>query len=104
MTHEILGSVLNSAVELQVLAIGIALGVVIALLWENHRTVAMFILGFTIAMTVGQTLTPWAPSYAASVAERPLATKPWYVLVPMTLVLYLGVPILDRIRTRGAIP
>lgn len=100
MTHEILGSVLNSPVEKEVLAMGVVTGIVLMVLWDDHRNVAMLILGFVIAMTVGQTLTPWSPSYAASVSERPLATKPWYFLIPMTVVVNLGVPALRAFRTR----
>lgn len=84
---------MNSAAEVQLLWLGIVVGVIMVLLWEDHHDAAMIILGFCLAMTIGQTLTPWTPSYKEFVDQRPLAAKPWYFLLPMTITVSMGVPL-----------
>lgn len=104
MTHSTINSVLSNTVELQLLALGLCYGLLLVVLWDPYREVAMFLLGFALAMAVGQTLTPWAPSYSAIVEQRPLAAKPWYFLVPLTAVLNIGVPALRIARKRFSLP
>ncbi|MFB6185748.1 MAG: hypothetical protein ABEI86_02630, partial [Halobacteriaceae archaeon] len=44
------------------------------------------------AMTLGQSLSPWSPGYSTAVYQRPLAMKPWYVLIPEIIIIAITVP------------
>ena len=100
MSHEILASVGNAQIELYIAFFGAFLGAIIGIAWENHREVSMLIIGFALAMTLGQSMAPWAESYVWLVQYRPLAAKPWYFLVSMVLVINAVIPFMRVARRR----
>ncbi|MFB6197555.1 MAG: hypothetical protein ABEI52_04710, partial [Halobacteriaceae archaeon] len=67
MSHEILSSIASQPIEVQMILFGSLVGILIAITWDTHNDAAMILIGYSLAITVGQTLTPWAPSYEAFV-------------------------------------
>lgn len=104
MSHEILASVGNTQIELYIAFFGAFLGAIVGIAWENHREVSTLIIGFALAMALGQSMAPWAESYVWLVQYRPLAAKPWYFLVSMLLVINVVIPLMRIARRRDDSP
>lgn len=94
----IIDSIFSTAVERQIFTLGCLVGLLITVLWPKHKNVASFLLGVVVAITLGRSLSPWAPSYDASVQASPLAAKPWYFLLPVAVIIGIGVPLHRGVR------
>ena len=101
MSHAIVASMGNQQIELYIAIFGGFLGAIIGMAWENHREVSTLIIGFALAMALGQSMAPWAESYVWLVEYRPLAAKPWYFLVSMVIVVNVVIPLMRLVRTRS---
>lgn len=85
-----LQTMLSSWLEVHVLVLGIAVGIILAALWGSHRDAALVLIGVVIALALGQSQLP-GTTYAALETHRPIAAKPWYFLAPIATLLALRV-------------
>jgi hypothetical protein len=100
MSHEIIASIGSSQLEVILAVIGGMMGTAIGLTWRTHREVATLLIGFALALTLGQSTGPTVESYLWLVQHRPLAAKPWYFLVPMLVAINVSIPLSDALRAR----
>jgi|GEM_PF-5838300 hypothetical protein len=100
MSHEIVASVGSKQIEVVIALLGGVFGSIVGLAWANHREISTLMLGFALALTLGQSMGPWVESYIWLVEYRPLAAKPWYFLVPMFIAIQVFIPLHTSIRTR----
>lgn len=82
-------SLLSSKAEWHTLQVGLLFGTVIAVLWRDHRDVALTLLTVATTLSIMQSGLGWSSAQAA--ANRPIESQPWYFYSPVVGGLLIGV-------------
>lgn len=77
-------SLLSNKAEWHTFLMGLSFGTVIALLWEDHRDVALTLLAVTTALSLMQFGLMWRVD---SYQTRLIEAQPWYFYTPVAIGL-----------------